>query len=381
MSFLSALAPQAEMSFADIVNEVHRLRSENSTLKTQVGMLSDLGGGDAQSNNAVVGGDSKISERERDAVVACLAAELKFVEASTEGVWLAEAVRREELTLQCERALEMRAQAERTQQAVAAERAEERQRSAAAVAALEDQLTLMADEAARRSALAEEYGAGSELEEEQQRTLAAIARCEHKEAEITRLQAELRAMSVSHESGLRQAEATVKAAEAAAAAQRQKHEADQGVIKSLEGQLVRLSEGFNGQVEEVIGLQQQLEKSKASTVDKATARSWIVNYVESGNSARGEEMLRLMAEWWEFSETDLQRLGLRDDAPHPEREYRTGLSWSDAFAGFLEEETKPTSPFSRPNPRSPRVSQASLSELSREDSSLSEIARAEPLMR
>ena len=90
----------------------------------------------------------------------------------------------------------------------------------------------------------------------------------------------------------------------------------------------------------------------SGNADKAIARSWVVNYVESGNSARGEEMLRLMAEWWEFTEADLQRVGL-SDAPHPDREYRTGLSWSDAFAAFLDEQAKAEDPLARPAPRSP----------------------------
>jgi hypothetical protein len=39
-SLLSALAPKAEFSFADVVDEVHRLREENALLKGQVALLS-----------------------------------------------------------------------------------------------------------------------------------------------------------------------------------------------------------------------------------------------------------------------------------------------------------------------------------------------------
>ena len=39
-SLFSALAPKAEFSFADVVDEVHRLREENALLKGQVALLS-----------------------------------------------------------------------------------------------------------------------------------------------------------------------------------------------------------------------------------------------------------------------------------------------------------------------------------------------------
>ena len=39
-SLFSALAPKAEFSFADVVDEVHRLREENALLRGQVALLS-----------------------------------------------------------------------------------------------------------------------------------------------------------------------------------------------------------------------------------------------------------------------------------------------------------------------------------------------------
>jgi multidrug efflux pump subunit AcrA (membrane-fusion protein) len=111
---------------------------------------------------------------------------------------------------------------------------------------------------------------------------------------------------------LREAQALVAEAEASLASQQQSTAAHESVVRALQGQLVRLSEGFNKQVEEVFALQQQLQAAKASSVDKAIARSWVVNYVESGNTARGDEMLQLMAEWWDFSEADMQLFQLRE---------------------------------------------------------------------
>ena len=372
------------MSFAEIVEELHRLREENAALRTQVGMLSDIGAsGGAKCNGSASPNDSDATtshDLEHAAAVTCLATELRRVEASAEHGRVSEAVAREELAMRCQElgsALEQRVlQAEQAQQAAVAAA---QQQSAASVAALEEQLAAMADEAARREALADVWGTDTELAEAEQRTLAAVAQCEHKAAEVARLQQELGDLKAAHASEQRSAEERACEAEAAAAEAKARLAAHDGVVHSLEGQLVRLSEGFNKQVEEVITLQQQLHTAKAATVDKAVARSWIVNYVESGNSARGEEMLRLMAEWWQFGEADLQRVGL-SAAPHPEREYRTGLSWTDAFATFLDEEAQADEPHARPAPRSPssaRASREASMRLSREVS-LSESARAEP---
>ena len=45
MSLFASLQPKAEMSFAEIVDELRGLREENAALKTQVAMLSKIGGG------------------------------------------------------------------------------------------------------------------------------------------------------------------------------------------------------------------------------------------------------------------------------------------------------------------------------------------------
>ena len=94
----------------------------------------------------------------------------------------------------------------------------------------------------------------------------------------------------------------------------------------------------------------------------------------------------MMAEWWDFTPADLQRVGLVD-APHPEREYRTpvNLSWSDAFASFLDEASGAEDRFARPPPRggapaAPAGGERSPSHRapSTREASLSESALAEP---
>ena len=64
-------------------------------------------------------------------------------------------------------------------------------------------------------------------------------------------------------------------------------------------------------------MQKRLDLAKASHVEKAVARSWVVNYVEAGAGPHGEELLQLMAEWWEFTPEDRLRVGLLDGMPHP----------------------------------------------------------------
>ena len=96
-------------------------------------------------------------------------------------------------------------------------------------------------------------------------------------------------------------------------------------------------------MEEALSLQQQLDSAKAaarSSVDKAVARSWIVNFVEcEASDARRDELLLLMAEWWDFAEADLLRLGMLDTAP-PRPDLPPDASLSDAFANFLDREVE-----------------------------------------
>ena len=92
-------------------------------------------------------------------------------------------------------------------------------------------------------------------------------------------------------------------------------------------------------------------------MDKASARSWVVNFVEAttgggggigggsgggsslagSSSSHAAELLNLMAEWWEFSKEDRQRVGLSNDL-HPSIEAKlatpTEGSLTEAFAAF-----------------------------------------------
>ena len=69
----------------------------------------------------------------------------------------------------------------------------------------------------------------------------------------------------------------------------------ESVVHQLQLQLGRLSEGFNKQVEEVMALREQLKSTQADSVPKGSARSWIVNFVESVGNPHSEELLRLIA--------------------------------------------------------------------------------------
>ena len=367
-SFLSALAPKVEVSFADIVDEVHRLREENAQLRTQVGMLCTGGAAPAPERPATQAEQQEQLQRQQqqeeilavadaraDVTCACLASELARLEASAERGRLQEAMAREELAMRCEelgRALEQRVLQAEQKQAAAVAAAQ--QQSAAAVAALEEQLTAMTEEAARREALAEAYGADSELAEAERRAIEAVARCEHKAAQVERLHAELEEAHKQHATQLGNVEAKAAEATAAAAGVAQQLAAKDDTLRQMEGQLVRLSEGFNKQVEEVVALQRALKNAKTSTVDKAMARSWLVTYVEAGGGEHGEELLQLMAESWEFTKEDLTRVGLAG-GPHPDRECQLpgpNASLAEAFASFLELDDDDGRP-RRPPPRSP----------------------------
>ena len=346
---LAALTPKAEMSFAEIVDELHRLRSENGALKTQVSMLSELRGGlplPGSSGHGAADTAATVDEIS-DVIRRCLGAELARIEASAECGRLQEAMAREELAMRCQElgsALEQRVlQAEQSQHAAVAVA---QQQSAAAIAALEEQLAAMTEDAARREALADAYGADAEVAEAEQKAVEALARCEHKEIEVERLRRELDDVRDEHATALRASERTREIAEATAAEAAGRIKAAEAATRQLEEQIVRLSDGFNKQVEEVVSLQERLRAARASTVDKATARSWVVNFVEnrSRSSPQGEEILRLMAEWWDFSAEDCQRVGLFTDRPHPDLEASlqipANMSLTQAFATFLDEEAQ-----------------------------------------
>lgn len=133
-------------------------------------------------------------------------------------------------------------------------------------------------------------------------------------------------------------QAAADEAEAALAAAEAKAERAEVARRQMEAQLVRLSEGFNRQVEEVAELHTKVERARAAArgmVEKEVARSWIVNFVE--NTGRRGELLRLMASWWDFSEGDLLRCGLLDEPPPPV-DVGPDAGITEQFAAFLDRE-------------------------------------------
>lgn len=354
-SFLSALTPRAEFSLSDVIDEVRELRDENAALKVQVAALTlqaghgsaaaaaDSSSADAATTAATATAvlvPSKVAAAERACVTACLGVEMVELEESLERAKLAGAFEREELLVRCEelgRALEQRVLlAERTQQdAVSAAK----RQSADAVAALEEQVAALTEALASRDALAETYGADAELEEAELRLREARVQGEREAQNASALRDELECARARHVDELRAVERDAGSARAEAAQALQALRANESVVQSLKAQLVRLSEGFNKQVEEVLLLQQRLQQQGASTVHKATARSWVINFIENGGTARGDELLRLMAEWWEFSREDCARIGLSDDiSPKAEAAmYQPpDASLADSFASFLD---------------------------------------------
>lgn len=320
---LSALLPQAEISLTDLFDEVKSLRMENADLKAQVSLLAEIGKNNSPESATAVAAlldpTSKVAivaEQKRagelHCLLACLACEISSLEQLVENTRLQGNVEREELALRCEQlgtALEQRVLlAERTQlQAVAAAR----RQSADAVASLEAELEALNEQMASREALADAYGHDAELAQAELRLREATAIAERERATSSRLREELERMRREHADELRLCEQRNEAAQAEAAQSQIALRARDGVVTQLQGQLARLSEGFNKQVEEVLSLQARLEKAQTGSVDKATARSWIVNFVEQGTGTHGDELLRIMADWWEVSLSLYQRIAQR----------------------------------------------------------------------
>ena len=186
--------------------------------------------------------------------------------------------------------------AERTQhEAVAVAR----RQSADAVAQLEAQLEELSEQMASRDALADAYGVDAELAHADMQLREATAKAERESVTSRRLRDDLERMQRQHADELHLYEQRAEAARAEAAQSAQALQASESAIAQLQAQLARLSEGFNKQVEEVLSLESRLDKQKTASVDKAMARSWVVNFVEQRDSAHGDELLKLMAEWWE----------------------------------------------------------------------------------
>ena len=288
-----------------LCHRVHALRDENEALKAQVTLLSKIGGESSSGSNseAAVGATGLRPSpfaSEANCLRICLAAELSQLEGLVEQTRLQSHIEREELALRCEQlgtALEQRVLlAERTQhEAVAVAR----RQSADAVAQLEAQLEELSEPMASRDALADAYGVDAELAHADMQLREATAKAERESVTSRRLRDDLERMQRQHADELHLYEQRAEAARAEAAQSAQALQASESAIAQLQAQLARLSEGFNKQVEEVLSLESRLDKQKTASVDKAMARSWVVNFVEQRDSAHGDELLKLMAEWWE----------------------------------------------------------------------------------
>ena len=270
---------------------------------------------------------------------ALLGAELRAAENALAAESARAAAEVEPLRARCdEQAVLLEEQAEFAMQAQRSARASARQQAAAACAALEEQVSELQDEIARRDAMVDEYGAESERLEVQAERGAWVAKVELLEQQLATTKTELGAARRQHEPKLRRESSRADEAEAALAAAEAKAERAEVARRQMEAQLVRLSEGFNRQVEEVAELHTKVERARAAArgmVEKEVARSWIVNFVE--NTGRRGELLRLMASWWDFSEGDLLRCGLLDEPPPPV-DVGPDAGITEQFAAFLDRE-------------------------------------------
>ena len=327
---LDRVLPKVEFSLTDLLEEVESLREENGALRAQVKLLSHIGG--------------PVVDPRQEAMLTCLSTEVAHLEQTVERARLRGTLEREELAMRCDelgRALEQRIlQAERVQHEA---EAAARHQSADTIANLEEQLAVAVEDLARREALADAYGADAELEEAEARVHEARAVSEREAEQARALRDEMERLRASHAEELQGAARRAEQSQAEAAEAAKTLQAKESVVASLQAQLVRLSEGFNKQVEEVYALQGKLEQSKATSIDKALARSWVVNFVEQGRGAHGDALLQLMADWWEFSDEDRQRVGLADTA-HPSVEAALygappSLSLADSFKDFLDAES------------------------------------------
>ena len=146
-----------------------------------------------------------------------------------------------------ERALEAQAaQSEGAQQALLAMA---RQHAAAAASSLEEELAQARDELARRDSLQDDFGAEAELAESDRRAAEVAAKLQLKCEEVVTLQQGMAALQRRHEPQLRRLTERSESAEAAAAAAEVQLAAAEAARQQMESQLVRLSEGFNRQVD------------------------------------------------------------------------------------------------------------------------------------
>lgn len=383
--------PTPSFSIADLVDEVRSLREqkaalegEKSLLESHVGLLSQqlmLPPGERTVTEAPDTGASKppkspdaesaepsdessveqlsavraALDAEADAGIAAtlaLGSEIRAAEADAEASRRRVASAEEELRRSVEELeAELERLAARERRAVASAVSAERRRAAQATASLEEALGAAQDALARREEALDldggggyggGYGGGGGVDQERQLRAEWMAKCEHHRARSTALQEEVAALQAVHDDELRRERSRAEGAEGRLAQAEAAARAAGATRAQAERQAAQLSLDFNAQVHELALLRQRAERAEQQlsrhTVEKCTARQWIVNFVE--NEAARPELLRLMATWWEFSEEDLVRVGLRAEAlpPSPFRRPSDG-SLLDAFESFLTRES------------------------------------------
>eukprot|EP00967_Tisochrysis_lutea_P134262 scaffold236865_cov27-Tisochrysis_lutea.AAC.1 len=255
----------------------------------------------------------------RQAISCCLAAELKVLEEVNDMGRLEALVLLEGVRARCgelEHQLHLQAaDAQRTSMAaVAAARMQAHQQ----VAELEEALGIAQEELARKDAALDsglyEAGTEEELEAERRRRAEWMAKCEVLQATVSKLQSDVSAMRESHEPELKQAHRRLEEAEKLRTKIEARLRTAEATRVQAERQVEKLSADFNlqtGELEAAIARARRAEeKLSKHCVEKSTARQWIVNFVE--NESGRYELLKLMASWWEFSEEDSMRVGIRD---------------------------------------------------------------------
>ena len=376
--------PTPSFSIADLVDEVRSLREqkaalegEKSLLESHVGLLSQqlmLPPGERTVTEAPDTGASKppkspsdessveqlsvvraALDAEADAGIAAtlaLGADIRAAEADAEASRRRVASAEEELRRSVEELeAELERLAARERRAVASAVSAERRRAAQATASLEEALGAAQDALARREEALDldggggyggGYGGGGGVDQERQLRAEWMAKCEHHRARSTALREEVAALRAAHDDELRRERSRAEGAEGRLAQAEAAARAAGATRAQAERQAAQLSLDFNAQVHELALLRQRAERAEQQlsrhTVEKCTARQWIVNFVE--NEAARPELLRLMATWWEFSEEDSVRVGLRAEAlpPSPFRRPSDG-SLLDAFESFLTRES------------------------------------------
>lgn len=348
----AALAPAPTGNECPRASAFNGLRAELATnlgINPDSAHASQAGALSQQLASARLQADAEASARR--VISRCFAAELRGAEATAETSLLEALVLLEAVRTRCgELEAQLQAQAvdaqRATQAAIAAARAQAHRRTAE----LEEALGTAQEELARREAALDAgfYGGGSEeeLDSERRRRAEWMAKCELVQATVAALRAEITTLRASHEPELRSARLRAEAAEASLSSLESRLLSAEASRAQAERQVERLSADFNAQTAELetasARARRAEDKLSRHYVDKASARQWVVNFLE--NEASRPELLRLMASWWDFSEEDLIRVGLggrasaRAGGVAPFSDPADG-SLLNAFEAFLMDQT------------------------------------------